>query len=82
MAWKKTLAPAGSPVHFIADHTGDFTAALGMLFDRECTLFLWEPYIDIVQTAFANTGIFDGPRSAKVIFRVSMCSATRKAYLK
>ncbi|KAI0328929.1 Redoxin [Cubamyces sp. BRFM 1775] len=32
-AWKKQLAPEGTPVHFIADDQGAFVGALGMLFD-------------------------------------------------
>ncbi|OCH92917.1 Redoxin [Obba rivulosa] len=32
-AWKKTLAPAGTPIHFIADDKGIFVGALGLLFD-------------------------------------------------
>ncbi|EMD35799.1 hypothetical protein CERSUDRAFT_26200, partial [Gelatoporia subvermispora B] len=32
-AWKEQLAPAGTPVHFVADDKGAFVGALGMLFD-------------------------------------------------
>ncbi|KAI0086759.1 Redoxin [Irpex rosettiformis] len=32
-AWKDSLAPNGTPIHFIADDTGAFSGALGLLFD-------------------------------------------------
>ncbi|KAJ7216953.1 Redoxin [Mycena haematopus] len=32
-AWKENLAPEGTPVRFIADDAGAFSAALGLIFD-------------------------------------------------
>ncbi|KAI0686877.1 Redoxin [Cytidiella melzeri] len=32
-AWKDSMAAAGTPIHFIADDSGAFCGALGMLFD-------------------------------------------------
>ncbi|KAF7986764.1 hypothetical protein HWV62_20354 [Athelia sp. TMB] len=37
-AWKQKLAPDGTPVRFIADDTGAFTGALGLLFDANALL--------------------------------------------
>ncbi|KAJ7139045.1 Redoxin-domain-containing protein [Mycena epipterygia] len=37
-AWKESLAPGGTPVRFISDDNGAFTAALGLLFDATSIL--------------------------------------------
>ncbi|CAK5263247.1 unnamed protein product [Mycena citricolor] len=37
-AWKQSLAPEGTPVRFIADDQGAFSAALGLLFDASPVL--------------------------------------------
>ncbi|KAI0791377.1 Redoxin [Abortiporus biennis] len=37
-AWKKELAPDGTEIRFIADDTGAFIGALGMLFDASSLL--------------------------------------------
>ncbi|KAI0338155.1 Redoxin [Trametopsis cervina] len=37
-AWKDNLAPGGTPIRFIADDTGAFTGAIGLLFDASARL--------------------------------------------